>query len=335
VKANEAQLRASLDRPGSARLILLHGPDEAGAFAWAERVGKALGADVERIDLDGATLKGDPARLADEAAALSLFGGARWVRATIGEESLAAVEALLAAERTGNPVVAIAPNVRGTGALVKLALASPQVVSFACYAPTGQQAERIAADLLREAGVQPGGQVARRIAAAAAGDRAVMAREIEKLALYLDAAPERPRPADDAALDAIGADLGEAEAGRAIAAIVGGRPPELALELARLDEAGVSPIAWLRQLARRIASLAEMRAEVDAGQDVDSVMKRHRVFFKEEAATRQALGRWPSARLMAALDAVRRAERATMAPGNAGEVLANHAAIGLSRQRQA
>ena len=40
---------------------------------------------------------------------------------------------------------------------------------------------------------------------------AVMTRELEKLALYLDAAPERPRELDDAALDAVGADLGDSE----------------------------------------------------------------------------------------------------------------------------
>lgn len=334
MKASEAQVRAALEKPGRTRLFLFHGLDEAGALAHAERLAKALGHGAERIDLDAATLKSDPARLADEAAALSLFGGARWIRATgVGEESVAAVEALLSAERAGNPVVLIAPGVRTTGTLLKLALAAPDVLALACYAPTGPQAEQIAAGLLREAGLQPTGQVARRIAAGAAGDRAVMAQEIEKLALFVDAAPDRPRPADDVALDAIGADLGEAEAGRAIAAIVGGQPAELALELARLQEAGVSPIAWLRQLARRLVSLAEMRADVDAGQGVDTVMKKHRVFFKEEASTRAALGRWPSARLAAALEAVRRAERATMAPGNAGDVLAAHAVLELAARK--
>lgn len=332
MKASEAQVRAALDRPGETRVFLFHGPDEAGALAHAERLAKALGPEAERIDLDGATLKADPARLADEAAALSLFGGARWIRATaIGEESVAAVEALLSAERAGNPAVLIAPNVRTTGALVKLATASPRALALGCYAPTGQQAEQIAAALLREAGLQPGGQVARRIAAAAGSDRAVMAREVEKLALYLDAAPDRPRPADDAALDAIGADLGEAEATRAIAAIVAGRAPDLALELARLDEAGVSPIAWLRQLVRRLATLADMRAEMDGGQSVEAVMKKHRVFFREEAETRAALARWPAAKLADALAEARRAERATMAPGNAGDVLAHHAVMALTR----
>src|SRR3546814_16409127 len=67
-----------------------------------------MGPDAERIDLDGAALKIDPARLADEAASISLFGGARWIRVTLaGDEALPAIEGLLQAAQAGNPVIAI------------------------------------------------------------------------------------------------------------------------------------------------------------------------------------------------------------------------------------
>ena len=334
MKASEAQARAALDRPGPAiRLYLLHGPDEAGAHALAARLAKAMGPEAERIDLDGATLKADPARLADEAAALSLFGGARHIRVTgMGDESLAAVNALLAADRAGAPVVGIAPTVRTTSAIVKLALAAPAVLCCACYVPEGRDAEALVADLARAEGLRPTGQVARRLARAAAGDRAVMGREIAKLALYLDAAPDRPATLDDDALDAIGADRGEAEAGRLVAAIVAGRPAEAADEIGRLADAGVSAIPWLRQLGRRLASLAQMRAEIDRGDETGAVMKRHRVFFREEPATRAALDRWTPAMLAEAHDRLRVAERAIMASGTAGEVIAAEAAVTLARR---
>ncbi len=58
----------------------------------------------------------------------------------------------------------------------------------------------------------------------------------------------------------------------------------------------------VRQLARKLMTLAEMKAEIDAGAGQDSVFKRHRVFFREEAATAQALRRWNAAMLAAALD---------------------------------
>jgi DNA polymerase-3 subunit delta len=78
-------------------------------------------------------------------------------------------------------------------------------------------------------------------------------------------------------------------------------------------------------------TLADMKAEIDAGATQDTVFKRHRIFFREEQETAQALRRWNAAMLAAALSRVRRAERAVMASGNAGSVLAEHALTELTR----
>ena len=68
-----------------------------------------MGDDAERIDLSGAELKADPARLADEAAAISMFGGARWILVEqAGDEILPALEALIEAPAAGNPVAIVA-----------------------------------------------------------------------------------------------------------------------------------------------------------------------------------------------------------------------------------
>lgn len=334
MKTSEAQARAALDRPSpDIRLYLLYGPDEAGAMALADRLARAMGPEAERVDLETSILKSDPARLADEAASLSLFGAVRHIRATgVGDESVTAATTLLEADRAGNPAVLIAPTLKATSALVKLALASPRAMACACYVPTGRDAEAMVTNLAREHGLRTAGNVARRLSQASGGDRAVIAREIEKLALYLDAAPDRPQTLEDAALDAVGADLGEAEMGRAVAALVAGRADELGDELSRLGEAGVSPIVWLRQLARRLSSLAEMRADLDGGDDVGAVMKRHRVFFREEAATKHALSRWSPAMLATAHTRLRAAERAVMSTATAGNVRADQAALELARR---
>jgi len=112
VKASVNQLRKALDTASPAiRLYLLHGPDESGARDWAVRLGRAMGPEAERVDLEGPALKSDPGRLAAEAASLSLFGGARHIRVTgVGDESLEAFELLLSADTAGNPVVAIGPG---------------------------------------------------------------------------------------------------------------------------------------------------------------------------------------------------------------------------------
>ena len=156
MKADAGQIGRALDKPDAAvRLILLYGPDESGSRALAARIDKALGSDAERIDLSSAQLKGDPALLADEAASISLFGGARHIRVDPAtDESIEAAEALLEAGTAGNPVVLVAGNLRKDAKLVKLALASPLALAFASYLPEGQAADRVAIDLARAAGLR-------------------------------------------------------------------------------------------------------------------------------------------------------------------------------------
>lgn len=332
MKANATQIRAAIEKPKpDTRLYLFHGPDEAGAADLATRLGQALGPDVERVDLDMKALREQPGRLADEAASMSLFGGVRFIRLLGAEEGAAeAIALLLAAERAGNPVVAIGPGLKASGKLVKSVIAAQNAYAHACYVPEGVDATRLAANVAREHGLRLMGDVAQRLASATAGDRAILAREIEKLALYLDAAPERPRDADGAALDAIGADLGDSDLSDAITAVVDGRIQDIGVELARLGEGIGVPL--MRQLARRLQGMADMRIDLDRGSDLDEVLEKHRVFFREKAATGRALRRWNGPQLARAIDRVREAERAMMHSGSAGEVLAEAEAVTIARQ---
>lgn len=335
MKATQAQLTAALDRGGGdIRLFLLHGPDESGALAFATRLARGMGEAAERVDLDAASLRSDPAKLADEAASLSLFGERRFVRVVgAGEESADAVEALLEAPSAGNPVVMIAPSVKATGRLVKIALAADRAMSFACYPPEGNNAEALVTTMAREQGLRLGAGVAARIVRAGDGDRAIMASEVDKLALYLDAGVEHPRDAGMSDLAEIGAELDEAEITPIVEAVIAGDASALIAALRPMEGADASPIPWLRALARRLASLAEMRSAVDAGEGAGQVVKRFRVFWREEGVTIAALQRWNVQRLMRALEIVRATEREVMARGAAGRTIADHQLLTLARRR--
>lgn len=333
MKASNSQIGGLLDKPNPAtRFYLFHGPDEAGAAELSARLARALGSGVERVDMEPKALRDGPGRLADEAASLSLFGDRRYIRITGADDGLAeAVTLLLEAPRSENPVVAIGPGLKTSSKLVKLAIAAPHAVAYACYIPEGMEATRLATNLAREHGLRLAGDVAQQLAFAAAGDRSVLAREIEKIALYLDAAPERPREADFRAVEAIGADLTDAELSNAIDAVVEGRVADIGTELARLEAAGSSGIALLRQLTRRLMMLAELRIEVDAGLSIDAAMEKQRVFFREKPATARALKRWNAAQLARAIERARAAERALMSSANAGEVLAEAECVAIAR----
>ncbi|WP_298811703.1 DNA polymerase III subunit delta [uncultured Sphingomonas sp.] len=335
MKASQAQLTAALDRGGGdIRLFLLHGPDESGAQAFAARLARSMGEGVERIDLDAATLRNDPARLADEAASLSLFGERRFVRVTgVGEESADAVEALLQAPSAGNPVVVMAPSAKATGRLVKLALAADRAMSFACYPPDGNNAEALVAGMAREQGLRLGAGVAARIVRASDGDRAIMASEVEKLALYLDAGVDHPLDASVSDLEEIGAELDEGDIAPIVEAVIAGDAAALIDALRPMQGSDASPIPWLRALARRLASLSEMRAAVDAGEGAGQVVKRFRVFWREEGATIAALQRWNVPRLTRVLEIVRATEREVMTRGAAGRTIADQQLLTLARRR--
>ena len=313
------------------RLYLFHGADEAGASDLARRLAASL-PDSERVDLDGATLKREPGRLADEAASLSLFGETRLIRAApIGEESLDAVALLLDAARTGSPVIAVAPSVKASGKLVTLASGHARALTVACYPLGAAELDKVTQAMLAEHGLRAAPGLARQLAEAGNGDRAVIAREVEKLALYLDAAPDRPREAAIEAWEAIGADNGEAALSNAADALIAAKPADLGVALAQLDAGGASPIPWLRGVQRRLIALAEMRGSVDRGEPIDAVMKRNRVHSSQATRTEADLRRWSPPRIAAALERVRAAERGAMASNAAGPAAAEHIVVEIAR----
>ena len=333
MKADAAQIARALDKPDPAtRFFLLYGPDESGSRALAARIDKALGSDAERIDLSSAQIKGDPALLADEAASISLFGGARHIRVDpAGDEVIDAVEALMEAPSAGNPVVLVAGNLRKDAKLVKLALASPAALAFASYLPEGQAADRVAVDIARDHGLRLEPRAAQALVAATNADRGLMLREIEKLALFLDASPEDPKPADAAALATIGAANDESDPSAIVEAVMGGRPERAAAELALIG--ATEAIGVVRALLRRLAQIAPLRAEVAAGQSVDAVMAGagRSIFWKDQKVIAGLLNRWTPERIATATIRLAALERAYKRSGTAGMVLVGEELLTIAR----
>jgi DNA polymerase-3 subunit delta len=335
VKANRAQIERALRNPGEQRFFLVYGPDDSGSRALAKLLANAMGAEAERVDLAGSELRGDPARLADEAASISLFGGARYIFVDpAGDETLAAVEALLEAPAAGNPVVLVAGALKPASKLLKLALARPDALAFASYAPEGQDAERLAADLARSEGLIVRPDVARRLADACAGNRAVLAQELAKFAAYLDAAPERPRELDHDALDALGAAAEEGDLSRLVDSVGSGDATLLQAELLRLSSQGIEGVPLIRAVLRRMSLLARMRAQVEVGSSADAVMASHgkSLFWKEKPAVTRQLGRWRSDLLAKSVARLVDAERQLKASGGLGPTAVDEELFAICRQ---
>jgi DNA polymerase-3 subunit delta len=331
-----AEIERALDRPGpDARCFLLYGADESGSRALAARLATALGPDAERIDLTPAQLKADPALLADEAASSSLFGGARHIRVEgVGEDCLAAVEALLEAPAAGNPVVLIGTaTLKKDGKLAKRVAANPLGRAYASYAPEGRDAERIAATIAQDHGLRIDPGIARRLADACNNDRAILTREIEKLALYADATPDARCEASHAMLDAIGIDAGEADMARLLDALFAGDLDVLDREIARAAADGQEGIPLIRTILRRVLPMAMARAEMDRGASPDAAIDKvaRFLFWRDRKAIARDLPRWSAARLGALVDRLSGLERELKSSRGPGTIAADHLLFTVAR----
>lgn len=335
MKANRAQLDKALKAPAEPRFFLFHGPDDSGSRALAKAVGAALGAEAERIDLTGAELKADPARLADEAASISMFGGARWILVEpAGDETVPALEALLDSPAAGNPVAVLAGALKPASKLLKLALGAADALAFASYVPDARDADRLVAELARPIGLAVQSDVARRIAEASGGNRAIIAQELDKFALYLDASPATPRPLDHEAIDALGAAADDGDLGRLVESVASGDSAALEAELARLRAEGVEGITLIRAMLRRMALLARLRAEVEQGASPAAAMASQgkALFWKEKDGVERQLRRWRSGLIAKAVTRLSNAQRQVMAPGGPGPIAAEAELFAICRQ---
>lgn len=313
MKLARGAIGRALDRPDPAiRLYLFHGPDEAQSRGHASRLLEALGA--EKFVLAGGAVKSDPAVLVDEAGAMSLFGGKRaiWIEPA-GDEIGAGVEALLEAGAPESPVIAIGGALRKTSSLLKLAEASPNAAAFAAYVPEGADAERMVIEVGRRFGLKLSAPVAARIGDDCGNDQAIVAQELQKLALFIDASPQAPKELGFDAVEAVGADLQGADFSRLADLALLGQVGELADELARAP-GGAEAIPVIRALQRRIGMLAPMRGKVERGDRPDAVMTSlgKALFWKDKPAVEAMLRKWSAADLATVAERAGKLERDLM-----------------------
>jgi len=314
VKASKASIARAVDQPAAGtRFYLFHGPDEGQSRALAARLLEALGA--AKFVVAAGTVKSDPAALVDEAGAMSLFGGKRaiWIEPA-SKDIEEGVAALLEAVAVESVVVAIAGALSRTSPLLKLAEGSPLALAFASYPPEGQDAERMVIELGRRFGLKVSPPVAARLADSSANDQAIVAQELQKFALYLDASPEAPRELGHDAVDEVGAESAEGDFLRLADLALSGEVDELSDELARLPGSGNDAVPVLRSLQRRLLMLAPLRARVELGERPDAVMTSlgKSLFFKDQTKVRRMLSKWSANDLATAADRAGKLERSLM-----------------------
>jgi DNA polymerase-3 subunit delta len=335
MKLDARSIAGFLKKPDTAaRAILVYGAD---AGLVRERVEMLMRTVVEDLsdpfrvaDLSGDTVADDPARLADEAAAMAMTGGRRVVRVRdAGNDTVVAFQNFIEHPMGDALVIAESGELDGRSALRKLFVKAENAAALPCYRDELKDLPGIIRETLGRSQVKIDDDALAWLAARLGADRALTRGEIDKLALYVGSG--RIATLEDAqALVGDSADVGLDDLARACA---GGDVPALERARARLDGEGVVAIAQLRAVQRHFTRLHVCAGLIAAGSDEKSAMMRLRppVFWKEETAFRAQLKRWPIARLGTALTRLLDAELRCKSSGQPAELIAAQCLLQLAQ----
>jgi len=342
VKATQRDFAAVAPRAAlQAKIAFFCGPDEAGAFAAADKLAAMLPDPGERVELSGAELRSDPVRLGDEARSTSLFGGTRHilVRAA-GDEAHDAVKVYLevidAGEAEGAcPVLIVATSATDKARTAKLLETRGDGLVAMFYQPDLKTVTEEVRRMADAAGLRLGGDLAERMARAAGLDVRLAQSEVTKLALYLDASPQAPRPADEEALDAIGAKTEEDGLMPLVNVVLSGEVNRLPGELRRMREVSLNPVGVLLAFERRAAQLAQLAARLGSRGRINELLeaeqKAHRVFWRDRRDLATQLERWTAPKLERLVQRLAALHRALLANSQAAELLLAQELVEITR----
>jgi DNA polymerase III subunit delta len=301
IKAADAD--AFVARPDPARpVVLVFGPD---AGLVSERATALIKASVDDVNdpfalarLEAEALSADPARLAEEAQTIPLFGGRRavWVKAG-GRNIAPAVEALLALPRIECRVVIEAGDLRRNAPLRALCERAKNAAALPCYADSERDRARLIDEEMRAAGLKLSPDARAMLIPLLGGDRAASRSEIAKLALYASGGGEVG--VDD--VTAVVSDASALAIDDIVDAAFAGRPAELEVQLAKARTAGSPPGSIFFAAQRQVAQLHKWRTAIEAGSGFSLDAVQPPLHFRRKAQIETALKLWNAARLAAAM----------------------------------
>ncbi|MBV9814979.1 MAG: DNA polymerase III subunit delta [Alphaproteobacteria bacterium] len=330
-----SRIAAFLQRPDpETRAVLLYGPDEGLARERAAAVARSVCPDLKdpfRVaELTAAALTLDPARLADEAAQLSLVGGRRVVRVRGAGDGLAK---LFAEFLNGTPgeafVVVEAGELPSRSSLRRAFEGASSAVAIGCYPDTPRDLAAVVRETLSAHRVTASRDAGQFLVEHLGGDRLLTRSELEKLVLY---AGEGGRVELDDAQVSI-SDTAALELDDSIMAAAEGDAAKVDRVLGRVFQEGESPVSVIRALLRHLQRLHALTAQLTGGASVDEVLRGARppIFFKQAESFRRQLGLWTEGRLRAHLDRVAKAELNMKTTGFPAETICREAMLATAR----
>ena len=335
MKLATTRIAAFLQRPDrETRAVLFYGPDEGLVRERSGTLARTVCPDLKdpfRVaDLSAATIGADPARLADEAAQLSLTGGRRVVQVRGAGDGLAKLFGEFLKTAPGDALVVVeAGDLPPRSALRRAFEDDRLATAIGCYPDTPRDLAALIRETLTVHRVTASRDAAQFLVEHLGGHRLLTRSELEKLALY--AGEDGHVALEDARL-CVG-DSAALELDDAVLAAAEGDAAKLERVLGRVFQEGESPVTVVRALLRHLHRLHTLVARVAAGATLDEVLRTARppIFFKQLDGFRHQLALWTEARLRPQLDRVAQAELHMKTTGFPAETICREAMLAVAQ----
>lgn len=285
--------------------VLVYGPDSGLVEERAAQLGRFIVEDLQDpfnvVELSNAQLKEDPARLNDEARAVSMMGGRRLIRLRGAEDSIAPImKEYIAAPCAEAYVLLESENLPPRSPLRALFEKSDNAAALPCYVEEGSALIGFMRSVFSEQDIAIDHDALLWLAEHAAGDRQLQRRECEKLVTY--AGPGgKISFADVLACCGNG---GHASLDELCLAVSGLQPDQGLINLNRLLAEGNNAIGLIRILQNHFRRLLQARLNYDSGQSLPESIKglQPPVFFKNVQPFQKDVQMWSAQALMDVLE---------------------------------
>lgn len=326
---------AFIARPDPAlAAILVYGPD-AGLVrerfhALTKAVAGALDDPFRVSEISAETLREDPARLGDEAAALVFTGGRRVVRIRGATDTIADAIAKFVEAPIGEALVLVAADDLSPRSKLRLAFEkADRAAALPCYADNEQALEGVIRETLKAAGLSISGDALSWLTDRLGGDRELSRRELEKLVIYIGS--ESKTITEDDVLACIG-DTAAMSLDDLIYAVGDGDQATVQRVFGRLTGEGTSAISILTSVARHVLRLHEARGRMGEGKNLESALMSLRppVFFKFKTRFAAQLNKWSEPLLARAIELLNEAEMTAKSTDMPADAVIERALIQLA-----
>jgi DNA polymerase III subunit delta len=313
-------------------VLLLYGPD-AGLVAERARAAAERAVDdatdpFQLIHIDGDAIAADPARLADEADTIGLFGTRRaiWVKPS-ARNIAPSVEAVLAAPLQDTLIVIEAGDLAKSSPLRTVCERSQKALALPCYPDSDRDLGGVVDEAIRAAGLTIGRDARAALLASLGGDRLATRAELTKLILY--AHGRREVTLED--IDAVVGDVSSLAVDAVVDGAFGGDPAAVDEGLQRLAGEGTPPSVLLGAVLRHALALLPAAEDVAGGRSVGEAVGAWRgLHFRRKTAVERQLGAWRPRALRRVIDDLQGAVLDSRRSPDLGSALASRTLLGIA-----